>query len=87
MARAVRILGDGGQEWRHLAKKRPPRGEVITAGDGTEHPKAATKCSVHYEGQLLTDFMDGAKKTFDSSYSRGSPTQFAPNQARAGASM
>jgi len=54
--------------------------KVVNRGTGTEHPAAGTKCSVHYEGQLLTDFMDGSTKTFDSSYARGSPTEFAPNQ-------
>merc|ERR1719240_1268849 len=54
--------------------------KVITKGTGNEHPKANTKCSVHYEGKLLVDFMDGKDKTFDSSYKRGTPTQFAPNQ-------
>jgi hypothetical protein len=42
-------------------------------------PRAGDPCSCHYEGRLL----DGA--IFDSSYARGAPTTFAPNQARAAA--
>eukprot|EP00549_Striatella_unipunctata_P026144 CAMPEP_0118688862 /NCGR_PEP_ID=MMETSP0800-20121206/9154_1 /TAXON_ID=210618 ORGANISM="Striatella unipunctata, Strain CCMP2910" /NCGR_SAMPLE_ID=MMETSP0800 /ASSEMBLY_ACC=CAM_ASM_000638 /LENGTH=176 /DNA_ID=CAMNT_0006586165 /DNA_START=220 /DNA_END=748 /DNA_ORIENTATION=+ len=38
------------------------------------HPKKETKCQCHYEGRLL----DGT--VFDSSYKRGQPTGFAPNQ-------
>lgn len=37
-------------------------------------PKKNSPCEVHYEGRLL----DG--KVFDSSYKRGRPTTFAPNQ-------
>ena len=61
--------------------------KVVTRGEGSKSPQAGTKCSVHYEGQLLTDFMKGETKTFDSSYSRGSPTQFAPNQVIKGWTM
>merc|ERR1740138_111904 len=48
--------------------------KVLREGDGGEHPKAGTSCSCHYSGKLI----DGT--TFDSSYDRGSPTSFAPNQ-------
>merc|ERR1712037_341522 len=37
-------------------------------------PKVSTPCSCHYKGTLT----DGTQ--FDSSYDRGSPTTFAPNQ-------
>jgi len=47
---------------------------VIKAGSGTHHPNVDSSCSCHYEGKLI----DGSK--FDSSYDRGSPTSFAPNQ-------
>ena len=43
-------------------------------GSGTDHPTVDSPCSCHYEGTLI----DGTK--FDSSYDRGSPTTFAPNQ-------
>jgi len=48
--------------------------KVLTQGSGTAHPLADTPCDCHYAGQLL----DGTE--FDSSYKRGSPTSFAPNQ-------
>eukprot|EP00941_MAST-03F_sp_MAST-3F-sp1_P004189 g4189.t1 len=41
---------------------------------GRPHPKIDTTCSCHYRGTLI----DG--REFDSSYSRGQPTSFAPNQ-------
>merc|ERR1712217_868544 len=51
---------------------------VLRQGAGTEHPKAGTPCECHYAGTLI----DGTE--FDSSYKRGSPTTFAPNQVIAG---
>merc|ERR1719238_665489 len=48
--------------------------KVLREGSGEFHPKAGTSCSCHYEGTLI----DGTE--FDSSYARGSPTSFAPNQ-------
>ena len=48
--------------------------KVLRDGDGENHPKASTSCECHYEGKLI----DGT--VFDSSYERGSPTSFAPNQ-------
>lgn len=48
--------------------------KVLKKGDGMFHPTIDSPCSCHYEGTLI----DGTK--FDSSYDRGSPTAFAPNQ-------
>ena len=48
--------------------------KVIRKGGGKAHPLVGTSCECHYEGTLI----DGTK--FDSSYDRGSPTSFAPNQ-------
>lgn len=48
--------------------------KVLKEGGGKLHPLAHTPCDCHYEGRLL----DGKK--FDSSYDRGQPTTFAPNQ-------
>jgi FKBP-type peptidyl-prolyl cis-trans isomerase FklB len=48
--------------------------KVLTEGHGLEHPKVGTPCECHYAGRLL----DGSE--FDSSYTRGEPTTFAPNQ-------
>lgn len=48
--------------------------KVLTAGGGSAHPTANSPCDCHYEGKLI----NGNK--FDSSYDRGAPTTFAPNQ-------
>ena len=48
--------------------------KVLREGDGDFHPTVDSSCSCHYEGTLI----DGTE--FDSSYARGSPTSFAPNQ-------
>jgi FKBP-type peptidyl-prolyl cis-trans isomerase FklB len=48
--------------------------KVLREGWGLDHPKAGTKCECHYAGTLI----DGTE--FDSSYKRGKPTAFAPNQ-------
>lgn len=48
--------------------------KVLTKGKGTRHPTVDSSCSCHYEGKLI----DGS--IFDSSYQRGEPTSFAPNQ-------
>merc|ERR1712151_1297272 len=48
--------------------------KVLEEGGGMEHPLVSTPCERHYAGRLL----DGTE--FDSSYKRGTPTTFAPNQ-------
>jgi FKBP-type peptidyl-prolyl cis-trans isomerase FklB len=48
--------------------------KVLKEGRGMDHPTVGTPCLCHYKGTLI----DGTK--FDSSYDRGEPTQFAPNQ-------
>jgi FKBP-type peptidyl-prolyl cis-trans isomerase FklB len=48
--------------------------KVLREGRGMDHPLVGTPCLCHYAGKLL----DGTE--FDSSYKRGEPTQFAPNQ-------
>ena len=48
--------------------------KVLEEGAGLEHPTVSTPCECHYAGRLL----DGNE--FDSSYKRGTPTTFAPNQ-------
>merc|ERR1719445_410320 len=52
--------------------------KVLRTGDGTDHPTADSSCECHYEGRTAKNYPDGEK--FDSSYDRGSPTSFAPNQ-------
>merc|ERR1712205_278169 len=48
--------------------------KVLKKGDGAHHPTKDSPCECHYEGTLI----DGTE--FDSSYKRGEPTTFAPNQ-------
>merc|ERR1711991_137708 len=48
--------------------------KVIKKGDGNKSPKVSTPCECHYAGKLI----DGTE--FDSSYKRGQPATFAPNQ-------
>ena len=48
--------------------------EVLSEGTGDKSPNESDQCEVHYEGTLI----DGTK--FDSSYDRGRPSSFAPNQ-------
>lgn len=50
------------------------RYKVLEKGKGAFHPKKDSPCLCHYAGTLI----DGTE--FDSSYSRGEPTTFAPNQ-------
>merc|ERR1712196_491542 len=51
--------------------------KIMREGSGGK-PGATTQCKCHYEGRLAQNHPHG--KTFDSSYERGSPTAFAPNQ-------
>ena len=52
--------------------------KVIKSGEsGAPSPLAGTPCACHYRGTLI----DGQE--FDSSYKRGQPSTFAPNQVRA----
>jgi FKBP-type peptidyl-prolyl cis-trans isomerase FklB len=48
--------------------------QVLTKGGGAYHPTVNSPCSCHYKGALLNG------DEFDSSYKRGEPTSFAPNQ-------
>jgi len=48
--------------------------KILNEGGGMEHPTVSTPCDCHYAGRLLDDTQ------FDSSYDRGEPTTFAPNQ-------
>ena len=52
--------------------------EVLVRGRGSEHPLPDTTCSCHYEGRTAQQHPTG--EVFDSSYARGEPTSFAPNQ-------
>jgi len=60
--------------------------KVLREGTGEEHPTVDSPCECHYAGttpSLTPDAIDkeeGDWSEFDSSYKRGSPTTFAPNQ-------
>lgn len=56
--------------------------KVISAGGGADHPTADSSCECHYEGRTAQEFTKDptGDNQFDSSYKRGSPTSFAPNQ-------
>eukprot|EP01123_Difflugia_compressa_P009919 TRINITY_DN345_c0_g1_i1.p1 TRINITY_DN345_c0_g1~~TRINITY_DN345_c0_g1_i1.p1 ORF type:complete len:158 (-),score=16.92 TRINITY_DN345_c0_g1_i1:62-535(-) len=48
--------------------------KILHSGEGRHHPLVNSPCECHYSGKLI----DGT--VFDSSYSRGAPATFAPNQ-------
>jgi len=48
--------------------------KVLRKGDGADYPTVDSPCKCHYKGTLI----DGTQ--FDSSYDRGTPATFAPNQ-------
>lgn len=48
--------------------------KVLIAGNGNYHPRHTTQCACNYRGTLI----DGTE--FDSSYARGRPSDFAPEQ-------
>ena len=50
---------------------------VVTSGKGGR-PTIVSPCKCHYEGRLASNHPAGP--TFDSSYKRGEPATFAPNQ-------
>merc|ERR1719183_967715 len=60
--------------------------KVLTKGSGKFHPKKDSPCKCHYAGttpSLTPDAITKDEKDwaeFDSSYKRGEPTSFAPNQ-------
>ena len=52
--------------------------KILESGSGKFHPTVDSPCECHYEGRTASNYPSGPK--FDSSYDRGSPTTFAPNQ-------
>lgn len=69
-----RFLGEKEQEERVV---RLPSGllyKVLKEGEGRHHPTRSSPCSCHYRGTLV----DGTE--FDSSYGRGEPSTFRPDQ-------
>ena len=56
--------------------------KVLRKGEGTDHPLVNSPSECHYEGRSAANYPDGP--VFDSSYARGQPTTFAPNQVIGG---
>ena len=73
-AQGVQFLVDNQSQPNVITLPSGLQYKVITQGDGSYHPSVSSPCECHYEGKLI----DGT--VFDSSYERGSPTTFAPNQ-------
>ena len=82
---AVAVAGTTPEGKAWLAKKAQDEGVIATGSgllykvlksgpDGAKKPRIDTPCECHYKGTLI----DG--REFDSSYSRGMPATFAPNQ-------
>ena len=73
-----------GLKWLEENKAKPgvvtlPSGlqyKVLKHGSGVFHPTVNSPCECHYAGTLT----DGTE--FDSSYKRGQPATFMPNQVR-----
>ena len=70
----IAFLAENGKKEGVITLKSGLQYRVLEEGAGLEHPKVGTPCECHYAGRLL----DGSE--FDSSYKRGTPTTFAPNQ-------
>ena len=51
---------------------------MLRAGTGDSSPLPDSPCECHYEGRTAANYPSGP--VFDSSYARGTPTTFAPNQ-------
>lgn len=73
-AEGLKFLEENAKKEGVITLKSGLQYKVLRKGDGVEHPTVDSPCSCHYSGTLI----DGTK--FDSSYDRGEPTSFAPNQ-------
>merc|ERR1719436_31022 len=94
MQPCVAGTNDEGKKFLEENAKKPgvitlPSGlqyKVLREGTGEDHPTADSSCECHYAGttpSLTPDAIDKDESEwseFDSSYKRGSPTSFAPNQ-------
>jgi len=91
LAHTVLSTNPAGQAFLDGNKAKPgvitlPSGlqyRVLAFGSGTQHPLKSTECKCHYEGRTAQEFVKSGK-TFDSSFKRGEPAAFAPDQVIAG---
>merc|ERR1719263_2103717 len=74
----VKFLEDNAKQDGVISLPSGLQYKVLRTGDGDSHPTADSSCECHYEGRTAENYPSGEK--FDSSYERGSPTSFAPNQ-------
>merc|ERR1719389_1116189 len=74
----VKFLEDNAKQDGVISLPSGLQYKVLRTGDGDSHPTADSSCECHYEGRTAENYPSGEK--FDSSYDRGSPTSFAPNQ-------
>merc|ERR1719305_1236250 len=74
----VKFLEDNAKQDGVISLPSGLQYKVLRAGSGDSHPTADSSCECHYEGRVAQSWPSG--ETFDSSYARGSPTSFAPNQ-------
>merc|ERR1719263_576582 len=74
----VKFLEDNAKQDGVISLPSGLQYKVLREGTGDSHPTADSPCDCHYEGRTASSWPDGEK--FDSSYDRGSPTSFAPNQ-------
>merc|ERR1719389_1510175 len=74
----VKFLEDNAKQDGVISLPSGLQYKVLRTGDDDSHPTADSSCECHYEGRTAENYPSGEK--FDSSYDRGSPTSFAPNQ-------
>merc|ERR1719305_2004888 len=74
----VKFLEDNAKQDGVISLPSGLQYKVLRTGDRDSHPTADSSCECHYEGRTAENYPSGEK--FDSSYDRGSPTSFAPNQ-------
>lgn len=72
--KSIKWLGENAEKEGVITLTSGLQYKVLQTGSGQSHPTVDSSCSCHYHGTLV----DGT--VFDSSYDRGSPTSFAPNQ-------
>merc|ERR1719305_2032102 len=74
----VKFLEDNAKQDGVISLPSGLQYKVLRTGDGDSHPTADSPCECHYEGRTAENYPAGEK--FDSSYDKGEPTEFAPNQ-------
>lgn len=82
----TKFLEENGKKEGVITLKSGFQYKVLRKGSGKYSPKVDGTCECHYAGttpsltENAVDLPEEQWKEFDSSYKRGSPTSFAPNQ-------